>query len=108
MNDPCAKLVERVLGELDTLSPREREILKKRFGIGGPSRTTEELGREFGVTGVRVRQIEARALRKLMFPSGSRILGTRYFRPSRGTLFGTVTGRRRSSRNPTFAKLKSS
>ena len=52
------------------LSPREQKILEMRFGLGdGVTHTLEEVGREFGVTRERIRQIEAKALRKLKHPS---------------------------------------
>jgi RNA polymerase primary sigma factor len=62
----------RVLG---TLSPREEKVLKMRFGIGERSNhTLEEVGQDFDVTRERIRQIEAKALRKLRHPSRARIL----------------------------------
>ncbi|MDP3063558.1 MAG: RNA polymerase sigma factor RpoD, partial [Chloroflexota bacterium] len=66
-------LLKVQLGEvLDTLNPRERGVLRLRFGLeDGRSRTLEEVGREFGVTRERIRQIEAKALRKLRHPSRS-------------------------------------
>ena len=60
---------------LSTLSDREAQIIRLRFGIGtGYPRTLEELGRIFNVTRERVRQIEAKAIRKLRHPSRSRVL----------------------------------
>ena len=60
---------------LDSLSERERQVLRLRFGIeDGRSRTLEEVGREFEVTRERIRQIEAKALRKLRHPSRSKML----------------------------------
>ena len=60
---------------LDTLGPRERRVLQLRFGlIDGHQRTLEEVGKRFGVTRERIRQIEARALRKLRQPSRSKKL----------------------------------
>ncbi len=58
--------ISRVLG---TLTPREQRVLKLRFGLeNGRSHTLEEVGREFKVTRERIRQIEAKALRKLHYP----------------------------------------
>ena len=60
---------------LDTLTPRERRVLQLRFGlIDGHERTLEEVGRRFGVTRERIRQIEAKAVRKLRHPSRSKLL----------------------------------
>ena len=60
---------------LDSLSERERQVLRLRFGIeDGRTRTLEEVGREFEVTRERIRQIEAKALRKLRHPSRSKML----------------------------------
>ncbi len=60
---------------LDTLSPRERRVLQLRFGLlEGQERTLEEVGKRFGVTRERIRQIEAKALRKLRHPSRSKKL----------------------------------
>ena len=68
-------LKEQVSEVLDTLSPRERRVLQLRFGLeDGRSRTLEEVGREFSVTRERIRQIEAKALRKLRHPSRSKKL----------------------------------
>ena len=63
-------LKEQLLGVLDTLTPREEKVLRLRYGIDdGKPRTLEEVGREFNVTRERIRQIEAKALRKLRHPS---------------------------------------
>jgi len=60
---------------LGTLSSRERDVLAMRFGLDdGRSRTLEEVGKAFGVTRERIRQIEAKALRKLRHPSRSKML----------------------------------
>jgi RNA polymerase primary sigma factor len=68
-------LREEVRKELDNLSPREQEVLEMRFGLkDGRSRTLEEVGREMGVTRERIRQIEAKALRKLLHPHRSKRL----------------------------------
>ena len=68
-------LKEHIDDVLSTLNPRERRVLQLRFGLDdGRSRTLEEVGREFGVTRERIRQIEAKALRKLRHPSRSRKL----------------------------------
>ena len=68
-------LKEQVEAVLDSLSGRERRVLQLRFGLeDGRSRTLEEVGKEFNVTRERIRQIEAKALRKLRHPSRSRKL----------------------------------
>ena len=68
-------LKEQLVDVLSTLTPREEKVLKLRFGIeDGRSRTLEEVGREFNVTRERIRQIEAKALRKLRHPSRSKKL----------------------------------
>jgi RNA polymerase primary sigma factor len=68
-------LKEQLLGVLDTLTPREEKVLRLRFGLDdGRARTLEEVGREFNVTRERIRQIEAKALRKLRHPSRSKKL----------------------------------
>ena len=68
-------LKEQLMNVLSTLTPREEMVLKLRFGLeDGRARTLEEVGREFKVTRERIRQIEAKALRKLRHPSRSRKL----------------------------------
>jgi RNA polymerase primary sigma factor len=68
-------LKEQLDGVLDTLTDREKRVLELRFGIeDGRPRTLEEVGKEFGVTRERIRQIEAKALRKLRHPSRSKKL----------------------------------
>ena len=68
-------LKEQLLGVLDTLTPREEKVLRLRYGLDdGRPRTLEEVGKEFNVTRERIRQIEAKALRKLRHPSRSKRL----------------------------------
>ena len=68
-------LKEQLSEVLDTLTPREEKVLILRFGLGdGRNRTLEEVGKEFDVTRERIRQIEAKALRKLRHPSRSKKL----------------------------------
>ena len=78
--DPQVAVLEANLAEstrkvLSTLAPREAQVLKMRFGIGEKiNHTLEEVGQDFAVTRERIRQIEAKALRKLRHPSRSRLL----------------------------------
>ena len=66
-------LKEQLINVLDTLTPREEKVLRLRFGLDdGRARTLEEVGKEFNVTRERIRQIEAKALRKLRHPSRSK------------------------------------
>ena len=68
-------LTEQLVEVLDTLTDREQKVLRLRFGLDdGRARTLEEVGKEFNVTRERIRQIEAKALRKLRHPSRSRKL----------------------------------
>ena len=70
-----AALREALIREIKTLTPREQKVLRMRFGLDdGIYRTLEEVGAEFGVTRERIRQIEAKALRKLRHPSRSKNL----------------------------------
>ena len=70
-----ALMKEQLLDVLDTLTPREEKVLRLRFGLDdGRQRTLEEVGKEFNVTRERIRQIEAKALRKLRHPSRSKKL----------------------------------
>jgi RNA polymerase primary sigma factor len=64
------KITEQILKILHTLTPREEKVIRMRFGIGfGKDHTLEEVGRQFSITRERVRQIEAKALRKLKHPN---------------------------------------
>ncbi|MDB4673454.1 RNA polymerase sigma factor RpoD [Verrucomicrobiales bacterium] len=68
-------LKDKIRDVLDTLTPREREVLEQRFGlVDGYSRTLEEVGKQFEVTRERIRQIEAKALRKMRHPTRIRHL----------------------------------
>ncbi|QXM05715.1 RNA polymerase sigma factor RpoD [Crassaminicella indica] len=68
-------LKEQLVEVLDTLTPREQKVLRLRFGLDdGRARTLEEVGKKFDVTRERIRQIEAKALRKLRHPSRSKKL----------------------------------
>jgi RNA polymerase primary sigma factor len=68
-------LREQTESVLKTLTPREEKVIKMRFGVGdGSEHTLEEVGQNFAVTRERIRQIEAKALRKLRHPSRSRKL----------------------------------
>ena len=68
-------LKEQLSEVLQTLTPREEKVLKLRFGLeDGNPKTLEEVGKEFNVTRERIRQIEAKALRKLRHPSRSKKL----------------------------------
>ena len=68
-------LQEQIIQILDSLTDREKRVLELRFGLGdGRGRTLEEVGKEFGVTRERIRQIEAKALRKLRHPARSKPL----------------------------------
>ena len=74
INESLSKEIERVL--IHTLSDRERDIVKKFFGIGVTEMTLEEIGDEFGLTRERVRQIKEKAIRKLKPNSESKLLKT--------------------------------
>jgi RNA polymerase primary sigma factor len=73
-----ASALQKIVGEaLADLTPREQRILRMRFGIGDTAdHTLEEIGKEFGVTRERIRQIEAKALEKLRQPARARKLAT--------------------------------
>ena len=59
-------------GVLSSLTPREERVIRRRFGMGVPDATLEEIGIDFSVTGNRIRDIEGKALRKLKHPSSSK------------------------------------
>ena len=68
-------LKEQLLAVIETLTPREQKVIRLRYGLDdGHPRTLEAVGREFNVTRERIRQIEAKALRKLRQPSRSKRL----------------------------------
>ena len=68
-------LREQLLAVIDTLTPREQEVIRQRYGLlDGKQKTLEEVGKEFSVTRERIRQIEAKALRKLKNPNRSKKL----------------------------------
>jgi RNA polymerase primary sigma factor len=70
-------LKDQTAAVLQTLTPREEQVIRMRFGIGdGSEHTLEEVGQRFSVTRERIRQIEAKALRKLRHPSRTRKLKT--------------------------------
>ncbi|MEI6872757.1 MAG: sigma-70 family RNA polymerase sigma factor, partial [Verrucomicrobiota bacterium] len=70
-----ALLKEKIRDVLESLTERERQVLEQRFGlVDGYSRTLEEVGRQFRVTRERIRQIEAKALRKMRHPTRIRQL----------------------------------
>ena len=68
-------LREQLLAVIDTLTPREQEVIRQRYGLlDGKQKTLEEVGREFHGTRERIRQIEAKALKKLKNPTRSKKL----------------------------------
>ena len=74
-----SNLLETTREVLNTLTPREEKVLKMRFGIGERrDHTLEEIGQDFDVTRERIRQIEAKALRKLRHPTRSKMLKSFY------------------------------
>ena len=73
INESLSREIDRAL---DTLTPREADIIRKFFGIGVPEKTLEEIGEEFHLTRERVRQIKEKAIRRLKSSSRSRVLKT--------------------------------
>ena len=119
-SDHEPNLAEHTRKVLSTLSPREEHVLKMRFGIGERgNHTLEEVGQDFEVTRERIRQIEAKALRKLRHPSRSRLLksftegrcegpGWRDLPPYRSRcLIAPLRGRMRSGSSPSRFRLRS-
>lgn len=75
-SESYARLKEKFVGVLGTLNEREKQVLELRFGLGdGYSRTLEEVGKQFKVTREHIRQIEAKALRKMRHPTRVKHLG---------------------------------
>lgn len=110
--DPCdaleqKELADRVNEQLETLTPRERSVISQRFGIGCKSESTlEEVGQRFGVASERVRQIEAKALRKLRHPTRrNRLLEAapedvcRFDQAKRSNAMGAFKGRAEEEKN---------
>src|SRR5262249_32802052 len=86
-SDAVINLKEQTSSVLKTLTPREEKVIKMRFGLDdGSEHTLEEVGQSFAVTRERIRQIEAKALRKLRHPSRSRKLRAFLEGPSRDYL----------------------
>ena len=86
-------LSEQTKKVLATLTPREEQVLRLRFGIGEKSdHTLEEVGQQFSVTRERIRQIEAKALRKLRHPSRSKRLKSFHGTIGNGLAFAPATG----------------
>ena len=86
LENEVKSLKEKIKDVLDSLTDRERAVLEQRFGlVDGYSRTLEEVGRQFKVTRERIRQIEAKALRKMRHPT--RIRHLRGFLELRGLAF---------------------
>ena len=71
-------LREEVNSVLQSMNPREEAVVRMRFGIGGPALTLAEVGQKFSISSERVRQIEAKVLRKLRHPLKSRPLRKAY------------------------------
>lgn len=75
LNGVSRKILVQLTDELlETLTPREREILELRFGFDGTPRTLEEIGKKFDITKERVRQIESKGIRKLRHPSRAKLI----------------------------------
>ena len=97
-------LKEQTESVLKTLTPREEKVIKMRFGVGdGSEHTLEEVGQNFAVTRERIRQIEAKALRKLRHPSRS----TEAPRVSRGAHVGASRAREKAEGQAEFSLLPS-
>ena len=64
---------------LDSLTEREADVLRERFGFNGEQKTLQEIGDEYNLTKDRIRQIEAKAIRKLRHPTRTRVVKSFYF-----------------------------
>lgn len=95
------ELKDTMADMLDSLTPRESKILKLRFGVGCEEHTYEEIGKMFDVSRERVRQIEAKGLRKLRHPSRSDKL--QFFANPESAITPTILGNRRA---PSFELMK--
>ena len=109
MDEAGRQLLRReLLHVLKSLTPREERVITLRFGLeDGRARTLEELGKEFNVTRERVRQIEAKALRKLRHPSRAKLLRDYLYSCARKCDFCTSLPQKRDRRTKCCAAVSS-